>query len=96
MSLEEAYRTRCPSCDMLVDAVESHAFLPFCSERCRLIDLGRWLNEEHALPCDDDNDDDAGESEQSLTSDSQRGDSQIGESPVRRPPPKLPPGWHDA
>ena len=20
-------------------------------ERCRLIDLGRWLNEEHAVPC---------------------------------------------
>lgn len=24
--------------------------MPFCSERCRLIDLGRWLNEEQRLP----------------------------------------------
>jgi endogenous inhibitor of DNA gyrase (YacG/DUF329 family) len=22
---------------------------PFCSERCRLIDLGRWLNEDYRL-----------------------------------------------
>ncbi len=27
--------------------------LPFCSERCRMRDLGRWLNEEHALPCEE-------------------------------------------
>jgi endogenous inhibitor of DNA gyrase (YacG/DUF329 family) len=24
--------------------------MPFCSERCRLIDLGRWLDEEQGLP----------------------------------------------
>lgn len=24
--------------------------LPFCSERCRTIDLGRWLEEGYALP----------------------------------------------
>jgi endogenous inhibitor of DNA gyrase (YacG/DUF329 family) len=24
--------------------------MPFCSERCRLIDLGKWLNEEYRLP----------------------------------------------
>ncbi len=23
---------------------------PFCSERCKLIDLGAWLSEEHAIP----------------------------------------------
>ena len=22
---------------------------PFCSERCRLVDLGKWLNEEHRI-----------------------------------------------
>ena len=25
-------------------------FRPFCSERCRLIDLGAWLSEERAIP----------------------------------------------
>jgi hypothetical protein len=28
--------------------------MPFCSERCRLIDLGRWLDEEHGLPVETD------------------------------------------
>jgi endogenous inhibitor of DNA gyrase (YacG/DUF329 family) len=23
---------------------------PFCSERCRLIDLGAWMAEQHAIP----------------------------------------------
>ncbi|PQO38256.1 DNA gyrase inhibitor YacG [Blastopirellula marina] len=26
--------------------------MPFCSERCRQIDLGQWLDEEYALPLD--------------------------------------------
>jgi uncharacterized protein len=24
--------------------------MPFCSERCRRVDLGRWLNEDYGLP----------------------------------------------
>jgi len=31
--------------------------MPFCSERCRLLDLGRWLNEEQGLPVYPDPDD---------------------------------------
>jgi uncharacterized protein len=31
---------------------ESNPFRPFCSERCRLIDLGAWLSEKHAIPGD--------------------------------------------
>jgi endogenous inhibitor of DNA gyrase (YacG/DUF329 family) len=25
-------------------------FAPFCSERCKLIDLGRWLGDEYRVP----------------------------------------------
>jgi uncharacterized protein len=25
---------------------------PFCSERCRLLDLGRWLDEEYRVPAE--------------------------------------------
>jgi len=24
---------------------------PFCSQRCRLIDLGQWASEQHRIPC---------------------------------------------
>jgi uncharacterized protein len=30
---------------------------PFCSERCRLVDLGRWFREEQRLPMAPDDDD---------------------------------------
>lgn len=50
---------RCPTCDQLVSAPSNAKFLPFCSERCRLIDLGRWLKEEHVLPVQRDEDEDA-------------------------------------
>jgi endogenous inhibitor of DNA gyrase (YacG/DUF329 family) len=26
------------------------AYRPFCSDRCRLIDLGAWFNEQHKIP----------------------------------------------
>jgi endogenous inhibitor of DNA gyrase (YacG/DUF329 family) len=25
-------------------------YRPFCSERCKLIDLGAWASEEHSIP----------------------------------------------
>ena len=40
---------RCPTCETLF-AIEKSKAMPFCSERCRLIDLGRWLNEEQSVP----------------------------------------------
>jgi endogenous inhibitor of DNA gyrase (YacG/DUF329 family) len=40
---------QCPVCDARV-RLESTPTAPFCSERCRLIDLGRWLDEAYAVP----------------------------------------------
>lgn len=39
----------CPTCGEKFDAGES-ANLPFCSERCQNVDLGRWLSEGYGLP----------------------------------------------
>ena len=39
----------CPVCKREFDSATSTA-LPFCSERCRTIDLGRWLGEVYQLP----------------------------------------------
>ncbi|MEO8497182.1 MAG: DNA gyrase inhibitor YacG [Planctomycetota bacterium] len=47
---------RCPTCETLFDVAKTKA-MPFCSERCRLIDLGRWLNEEPSVPHVSDPDD---------------------------------------
>ena len=37
-------RRKCPTCGRVVKAEPPDAFLPFCSERCRLADLGKWLD----------------------------------------------------
>lgn len=39
----------CPVCRKTV-LPEKTASMPFCSERCRKIDLGRWLDEEIGIP----------------------------------------------
>ena len=41
----------CPTCRKRVDyhRRSEFPFFPFCSERCKLIDLGKWLKEEHRI-----------------------------------------------
>jgi endogenous inhibitor of DNA gyrase (YacG/DUF329 family) len=39
----------CPVCESQFKSSGS-SHLPFCSLRCRQIDLGRWLNESYGLP----------------------------------------------
>ncbi len=50
---------RCPTCSTRFDPQRSPA-LPFCSDRCRQIDLGRWLNEEISMPLGELSEEDAG------------------------------------
>jgi endogenous inhibitor of DNA gyrase (YacG/DUF329 family) len=40
----------CPTCQRPVEWTEAAKWRPFCSERCRLIDLGAWMIEKHAIP----------------------------------------------
>ncbi|MDE2069977.1 MAG: DNA gyrase inhibitor YacG [Gammaproteobacteria bacterium] len=42
----------CPHCGTAVSWDTASAYKPFCSERCRLIDLGDWLAGNHAIPDD--------------------------------------------
>ena len=44
---------RCPICKSRVVHQEAGARTktwPFCTERCRLIDLGNWLGDKYAIP----------------------------------------------
>ncbi len=40
---------RCPICERQFDPAASRA-MPFCTQRCRQIDLGRWLREIYSVP----------------------------------------------
>jgi uncharacterized protein len=40
----------CPQCGKSVAWNESSAFRPFCSERCKLNDLGQWAAETYRIP----------------------------------------------
>lgn len=39
----------CPSCKTKT-SWNNNPFRPFCSERCRLADLGKWAAEEYRIP----------------------------------------------
>ncbi len=39
----------CPSCGKRVRWEPGQRWRPFCSERCRLIDLGEWFEERHRI-----------------------------------------------
>lgn len=39
----------CPTCQKRTPW-EDNPWRPFCSERCKLIDLGDWANENHRIP----------------------------------------------
>ena len=43
----------CPACGRAVTWTAENAYRPFCSERCRNIDLGAWAAEEYRVPGQD-------------------------------------------
>jgi uncharacterized protein len=42
---------RCPTCGKTyqVNSLDDLPSFPFCTPRCRLIDLGRWIDEKHTI-----------------------------------------------
>lgn len=40
----------CPNCGIPTSLDKSNLFRPFCSERCRLIDLGEWASGTYSVP----------------------------------------------
>lgn len=43
-------QVKCPQCGLLCVFSPENKFRPFCSERCRLIDLGEWASEGYKIP----------------------------------------------
>lgn len=50
--LKQALSVKCPTCGKKVVWASGNPFRPFCCERCKLIDLGEWANEEKIIPGD--------------------------------------------
>jgi len=46
----------CPRCGALVAWSPDNLYRPFCSERCKLIDLGDWAMERYRVPVEGDKD----------------------------------------
>ena len=47
---DDVIEVTCPTCGRSVEWRTDNKWRPFCSERCKLIDLGDWLAEEHRIP----------------------------------------------
>ncbi|GAB4441706.1 MAG: DNA gyrase inhibitor YacG [bacterium] len=45
-------KIKCPQCKKETEW-ENNPFRPFCSERCKLIDLGYWFEERYSLLSED-------------------------------------------
>ncbi|MBA3696556.1 MAG: DNA gyrase inhibitor YacG [Methylotenera sp.] len=50
MSNSKKRMVACPNCNKLSEFSPANSFRPFCSERCKLIDLGLWASEGYAIP----------------------------------------------
>lgn len=49
MSDSEPIKLNCPTCKKIVVWTDAFPHRPFCSDRCRLIDLGEWASENHKI-----------------------------------------------
>ena len=47
----------CPSCKKPVAWVTENEYRPFCSERCRILDLGEWASGNRYIPDDEEHSD---------------------------------------
>jgi endogenous inhibitor of DNA gyrase (YacG/DUF329 family) len=55
----------CPSCGEPAVFAASNRWRPFCSERCRITDLGAWASESYRIPAKPGEDEIAGGAEES-------------------------------
>ena len=50
MARQDKRVVKCPTCGKDVPWLPESHWRPFCSERCRNIDLGAWATEEYRVP----------------------------------------------
>jgi len=47
--MNKVLKVKCPNCKEKFEYYSSE-FRPFCSEKCKMIDLGHWFNESYTVP----------------------------------------------
>ena len=62
-------KSRCPQCNKIIDKAarqvsRKEGFYPFCSNQCKLIDLGKWLDSKYRIPAVENDKTAQGESKQ--------------------------------
>lgn len=40
----------CPTCGKKVEWLDTNKYRPFCTDRCKQIDLGAWAEEKYVIP----------------------------------------------
>lgn len=50
--MNKLLKIKCPQCDKVFSYYDSE-FRPFCCERCKMIDLGHWFEENYRVPTKD-------------------------------------------
>lgn len=48
--MEKLDKIICPTCNKKNTWHSANPFRPFCSDRCKLIDLGEWASENRTIP----------------------------------------------
>lgn len=43
-------KVRCPQCGKVIEYSLENPYRPFCTERCKMIDLGEWADEKFKIP----------------------------------------------
>lgn len=43
-------KVKCPTCGRMTEYSPDNPWRPFCSERCKIIDLGAWASDEYVIP----------------------------------------------
>jgi len=49
MSTKETTFISCPQCGETTEWSNENQYKPFCSQRCKLVDLNGWFNEENII-----------------------------------------------
>lgn len=50
--------SKCPICAAPAKSRQDNSAFPFCTTRCKTIDLGKWMSEEYRIPVPDSSPDD--------------------------------------